>query len=122
MAENIIKDFVKKQTSPISISVPKTRPEVQPEEKSVSDLKGELKEELKEELRAELKDGKTTVPVMDEKKSGRPKAGIEKVKLSLYVQDDIKQKLIRIQHETYKSSLNDVLTEAVSELLKKYGM
>lgn len=114
MAENIIKDFVKKQTSPINISVPKARPVVQPEEKSVNDLS--------EDPRKELKEGMTTVPVKEEKKLGRPRSGVEKVKLSLYVQEDIKQKLIRIQHTTCKASLNDVLTEAVSELLKKYGM
>ena len=117
MAENIIKDFVKKQTSPISISVPKTRPEVQPEEKSVSNLK----EELKEELRAELKEEMTSTPDADEK-SGKTKAENNKVKLSLYINNGIKQKLVKIQHETYKSSLNDVLIEAVDELLKKYGM
>ena len=117
MAENIIKDFVKKQTSPISISVPKTRPEVQPEEKSVSDLKGELKEEL----RAELKEKMTAAPEADEK-SGKTKAENNKVKLSLYIDKGVKQKLVKIQHETYKSSLNDVLIEAVDELLKKYDM
>lgn len=121
MAENIIKDFVKKQTSPISISVPKTRPEVQPEEKSVSDLKGELKEQLKEELRAELKEEMTAAPEADEK-SGKTKAENNKVKLSLYINNSVKQKLIKIQHATYKSSLNDVLIEAVDELLKKYDM
>ena len=117
MAENIIKDFVKKQTSPISISVPKTRPEVQPEEKSVSNLK----EELKEELRAELKEKMTAAPEADEK-SGKTKPENNKVKLSLYIDKGVKQKLVKIQHETYKSSLNDVLIEAVDELLKKYGM
>lgn len=114
MGQDIIKDFVKKQTTAISIGVPKQKPQ------------GEVREvrfEEKQEYAPAVKE-----PVVETKAEkapkghiGRPKSDIEKVKMSVYVPAEAKAKLIKIQHETYKQNLNDVLLEAINDILKKYG-
>lgn len=99
MADNTIRDFIQKQTgNPINISVPKQRvAEQQPEEKPEDEGSAHTG------------------------KAGRPRQGDEKkVKMNLYAPEEIKKKLIKIQHHNYKSSLNDVLLEAVLDLIKKY--
>lgn len=114
MGQDIIKDFVKKQTTAISIGVPKQRPQ------------GEVKEERFEEKPAPVQpvqEPEVQAPVEKGPKGhvGRPKSDIEKVKMSVYVPAEAKAKLVKIQHETYKQNLNDVLLEAINDILKKYG-
>jgi len=108
MAQDIIKDFVKKQTSTVTIGVPKIKPQ------------GEIQEE-----RFEPKPAQVSEPAEEEIKIkghvGRPKSDIEKVKLSVYVPAEAKEKLIKVQHDNYKQSLNDVLIEAINDIIKKYG-
>jgi hypothetical protein len=43
------------------------------------------------------------------------------VKLSVYLPAEAKEKLVRIQHDNYKQNLNDILLEAINDLIKKYG-
>lgn len=110
MAENIIKDFVKKQTTPLTIGVPRQRPA----------------EENQQPVQVQPKQQEPVsapAPAAPETRGhvGRPKSDIEKVKLSVYVPAEAKSKLIKIQHLNFKSSLNDVLMEAISDLIKKYG-
>lgn len=113
MAENIIKDFVKKQTTPLTIGVPKQRPQTE-SAAPVQAAETPATEEIatpQPQPQQEVAKGHV----------GRPKSDIEKVKLSVYVPAEAKAKLIRIQHHNYKQSLNDVLLEAISDLIKKYG-
>ena len=108
MAENnIIKDFVKKQTTPLNIGVPKQRPQ----------------EEVPEVRMAEPQP-ETPVPVETpspvKSHVGRPRSEIQKVKMSVYVPEEAKAKLIKIQHRNFKQNLNDVLLEAIMDIIKKY--
>ena len=111
MADNMIKDFVKKQTTAISIGVPKQRP---------ADTPVQAAEPVREvEHVAAAPAAKETPAVKGH--VGRPKSDIEKLKLSVYVPAEAKEKLIKIQHHNYKPSLNDVLMEAIVDIIKKYG-
>ena len=114
MGQDIIKDFVKKQTTAISIGVPKQRPQCEVKEERF---------EEKPDTVQEVKESEVQAPVEKATKRhvGRPKSEIEKVKMSVYVPAEAKAKLIKIQHETYKQNLNDVLLEAINDILKKYG-
>lgn len=121
MAENIIKDFVKKQTTPLTIGVPKQRPqgESEPAPRFEAEPVAPAPEPFKEVAPA-------PAPVQPEPEAakghvGRPKSEVEKVKLSVYVPAEAKTKLIKIQHHNYKQSLNDVLLEAIADVIKKYG-
>ena len=111
MASDIIKEFVKKQTTPITIGVPKP--------KTAEQTPREIPEPQKVEVPVQAP-VQEQAPVV-KAHVGRPKSDIEKVKLSVYVPEEAKSKLIRIQHQNFKSSLNDVLMEAISDLIKKYG-
>ena len=107
----MIKDFVKKQTTAISIGVPKQRP---------ADTPAQAAEPVREV------EPVAAAPAAEETPAakghvGRPKSDIEKVKLSVYVPAEAKEKLIKIQHHNYKPSLNDVLMEAIVDIIKKYG-
>lgn len=100
MAQNTtIKDFIQKQTgNSVNIAVPKP--------KSVRQKSEETFEE-----EGSVRTGR----------SGRPRqTDTKKVKMNLYAPEEIKEKLVRIQHQNYKSSLNDVLFEAVLDLIRKY--
>ena len=110
MGQDIIKDFVKKQTTSISIGVPRQKPQ------------GEAAQERIEPSPSPAAQEPVNKPVGTVTKGhvGRPKSEIEKVKMSVYVPAEAKAKLIRIQHETYKQNLNDVLLEAINDILKKY--
>lgn len=114
MGQDIIKDFVKKQTTSISIGVPRQKPQ------------GEAAQERIEPSPAPSPSPAAQEPVnkpvgtVTKGHVGRPKSEIEKVKMSVYVPAEAKAKLIRIQHETYKQNLNDVLLEAINDILKKY--
>lgn len=101
MADNTIRDFIQKQTgNPINIAIPKPK---------VAEPRTEERPEEEEEGR--VRTGK----------AGRPRLTDDKrVKMNLYAPEEIKKKLIKIQHHNYKSSLNDVLLEAVLDLIKKY--
>ena len=103
MAQDMIKDFVKKQTTAISIGVPRQRP---------------AQEAVVETPAAPVEE-----PAPAEKKTvrgvGRPSSGIEKVKISVYVPAEVKEKLVKIQHRNYKPSLNDVVIEAIADLINK---
>lgn len=107
MAENIIKDFVKKQTTPLNIGVPKQRPQQEVPEVRIA-------EPVQEPVRVEA-------AVAQKPHVGRPKGEIQKVKMSVYVPEEAKAKLIKIQHINYKQNLNDVLLEAIMDIIKKYG-
>lgn len=128
MAENMIKDFVKKQTTSLNIGTPKQKPVVVPE---VSPAK--RAEEPKEETAIIQKQVETAPAVMNttveekpvqqvKSKVGRPKGDVEKVKLSVYVPAEVKAKLIKLQHMTYKQSINDVMIEGIYMLLTKYEL
>ena len=112
MGQDIIKDFVKKQTTTISIGVPRQKPQ------------GEVPEERIEQAPAPAPAVQEPVDKPSETVTkghvGRPKSEIEKVKMSVYVPAEAKAKLIKIQHETYKQNLNDVLLEAINDIFKKY--
>lgn len=108
MAQDIIKDFVKKQTTAVTIGVPRQRPQG-----DVHEVRIESKPDPAPEPVAEVKQAKGHV--------GRPKSDIEKVKLSVYLPAEAKEKLVRIQHDNYKQNLNDILLEAINDLIKKYG-
>ena len=106
MAESIIKDFVKKQTTPVTIGVPK--------------LRTAIKDAIQEVVRP------AETPVDAEPKAlsgkvGRPRTYENRVKLSIYLPEELKDKLVKIQHHNYKPSMNDVLLEAIQDLLKKYN-
>lgn len=119
MANDIVKDFVKKQTTPISIGVPKKREETPAEQPAEAPAVSHTRVQSPYVQQA----AEAPAPVAAPKgKPGRPKSDIEKVKLSLYVPDEIKEKLIKIQHNTYRQSLNDVILEAVVDLCAKYKM
>lgn len=108
MAENMIKDFVKRQTTAVNIGVPKQKPNVETPQTRI----GETVEPVT-----------APAPAPDFKVKGhvgRPKSDIEKVKLSVYVPAEAKEKLIKIQHENYKPNLNDVLLEAINDIIRKY--
>lgn len=107
MAENIIKDFVKKQTTPLNIGVPKQRPQQEVPEVRIA-------EPVQEPVRVEA-------AFAQRPHVGRPKGEIQKVKMSVYVPEEAKAKLIKIQHNNYKQNLNDVLLEAIMDIIKKYG-
>jgi len=116
MAENIIKDFVKKQTTPLNIGVPKQRPQGATEVRI---------EEPSAQVAPSPAPAQTPVQPVEQEAVrghvGRPKSDVEKVKLSVYVPAEAKAKLVKIQHHNYKQSLNDVLLEAISDVIKKYG-
>ena len=105
MAENIIKEFVRKQASPVTIGVPKSREE---------------KEKLAEFDSQPVEVHQQTVS-QENRKIGRPRTYEKRAKISLYLPEDLKEKIVRIQHQNFKSSINDVMMEAVLDILKKYG-
>lgn len=97
MSNDVIKDFVKRQTANVTIGVPKSRPQVkeeQAQQEGIRPSRGQV---------------------------GRPKSLVEKVKISVYVPAEIKEKLIKIQHNNFRQNLNDVMAEAIDCLLTKYG-
>lgn len=95
MANDTIKEFVKRQTTGMTIGVPKSR--------------------------ARAEDSTPHTEATATIGPGRPKSLVEKVKISVYVPAEIKAKLVKIQHNNYKQNLNDVMVEAVDCLLTKYG-
>ena len=105
MAESIIKDFVKKQTTSVTIGVPKPRT-------TTKDTVQEVVQPADTPVEAE--------PVAPSGKVGRPRTYDKRVKLSIYLPEELKDKLVKIQHHNYKPSMNDVLLEAIQDLLKKY--
>ena len=118
MAENIIKDFVKKQTTPLTIGVPRQKPqaESEPAPRIETAPAAPAAEPVKEAAPAPAKAEQN----MEKGHVGRPKSNVEKVKLSVYVPAEAKAKLIKIQHHNYRQNLNDVLLEAIADVIKKY--
>lgn len=118
MAENIIKDFVKKQTSTVTIGVPRQKPAGNVPEVRIEPAPAPVV------TAAPAEQPVVEDPVETKPKGhvGRPKSEIEKVKLSVYVPAEAKAKLIRIQHESYKQNLNDVLLEAIYDYIKKNNL
>lgn len=112
---NIMKDFVKKQSTPISIGIPKQRPQVQETVKE-EPRKNDAPVYAKEPAQATAT---TLAATAEPKKVGRPKSDVEKVKLSLYLPKEMKERVVRLQHISMKSCLNDVLMEAIEDLLAK---
>ena len=123
MAENIIKDFVKQQTTPLTIGVPKQRPqgESEPAPRFEAEPVAPAPEPVKEVAPAPAPAPAQQEPETAKGHVGRPKSEVEKVKLRVYVPADANTKLIKIQHHNYKQSLNDVLLEAIADVIKKYG-
>ena len=113
MAENLIKDFVKKQTSTVTIGVPRAKPQgvVEQPRIEVPAMEPQQAPAAVAELVAESKP----------KHIGRPKSDIEKCKMSVYVPVEDKKKLVKIQHQTFRQNLNDILLEAINDILVKYG-
>ena len=105
MAENIIKDSVRKQTSPVTIGVPKSRNAEAEPVKVSSQPAVEAQQPAPQEG----------------KRMGRPRTYEKRAKISMYLPEELKDKIVRIQHQNFKSSINDVMIEAVHDLLKKYG-
>lgn len=97
--KDIVKDFVQQQTAPLTIGVPKKKAEP-------------------------VAPAPAAAPVNEaprvKGKVGRPKLAEDKVKLSLYITAEKKAKLVKIQHQTYRANMNDVLSEAVDLILEKY--
>lgn len=112
MADNTIKDFVKRQTTPLTIGVPKQKAAEAPAPAPVP------AEPAKPIVDKDIMD--INIDTAAKAHVGRPKSDIDKVKLSIYLPADAKDKLVRIQHQNYKSSMNDVLMEAVNDIIKKY--
>lgn len=129
MAENIIKDFVKKQTTPLTIGVPKQRPQAGTETPAAAPVEQPVPEvkTVPVQAPAPATAPAAAQPVQQAEPEiirghvGRPKSDVEKVKLSVYVPAEMKSRLIKVQHHNYKPSLNDVLIEAIADLLTKYG-
>lgn len=113
MAENLIKDFVKKQTSTVTIGVPKAKPQGIVEQPRI-----EVPSVEPQKATAAVQE-----PVAESKPKhiGRPKSNIEKCKMSVYVPTEDKKKLVKIQHQTFRQNLNDILLEAINDILVKYG-
>lgn len=115
---DMIKDFVKKQTSTLTIGVPKPRTEVPaPAQAPAPDVRQEPAAQISNPEKVAA----VVPPVTPKKPIGRPKSDVVKVKMSVYVPEELKARLVKVQHETYKSNLNDVLIEAVRDILDKYG-
>lgn len=106
MANDVIKDFVKRQTTGVTIGVPKMRPRAEEETRRPVAEETQEQQEEKRPTRGQV---------------GRPKSLVEKVKISVYVPAEIKEKLIKIQHNNFRQNLNDVMAEAIDCLLAKYG-
>lgn len=128
MAENMIKDFVKKQTTSLNIGTPKQKPVVVPEVSPVNRV--EDPKEKAAGLQKQIESSPVVKNTLVEEKPlqtvkakvGRPKGDVEKVKLSVYVPAEVKAKLIKLQHMTYKQSINDVMIEGIYMLLTKYEL
>lgn len=124
MAENIIKDFVKKQTTPLTIGVPKQRPQAGAETPAAAPVEQPAPEVKPAPVQAPAapaaQPAQQAEPEIIRGHVGRPKSDVEKVKLSVYVPSEMKSRLIKLQHHNYKPSLNEVLIEAVADLLAKY--
>ena len=105
MAENSIKDFGRKQTAAVTIGVPKSRNAGAEQVKVSSQPVVEAQQPAPQEG----------------KRMGRPRTYEKRAKISMYLPEELKDKIVRIQHQNFKSSINDVMIEAVHDLLKKYG-
>ena len=105
MAENIIKDFMRRQTSPITIGVPQSRNTSSQEIRAVSQPLTAPQQPAPQET----------------KKAGRPRTFENRARITIYLPEEVKDTIIRIQHKTFKPSINEVMIEAVRDLLEKYG-
>lgn len=126
MAENMIKDFVKKQTTTLNIGTPRQRPaaNVTPTVTRPTEIQAEspVKVEVPETAPSQTMNDEVKPTKTVKGKVGRPKGDVEKVKLSVYVPAEVKAKLIKLQHMTYKQSINDVMIEGIYMLLTKYEL
>lgn len=116
MAENSIKDFVKRQTTPLTIGVPK--PKTQKE--ALPETREEVRTEVPVQQAAPVSAAPAAEPAVTKGHVGRPKSDVKKVKVSLYIPAESKEKLVRIQHRNYRQSLNDLLLEAIADIIRKY--
>lgn len=109
MARNtLVEEFVERQFEGITINTP--RPRQQQSEGTESAAGGSNPVPVKENGTPERRP------------TGRPKSDTAKTKLSAYVPEEMKVKLQTIQHRTFKSSLNDVVIEALHDIIKKYNL
>ena len=118
MADNLIKDFVKKQTSTVTIGVPKAKPQGEVEQPRIEVPAAEPK---KASAAPAVVAAESAAVKSAPKHIGRPKSDIEKCKMSVYVPVEDKKKLVKIQHQTFRQNLNDILLEAINDILVKYG-
>lgn len=101
---NIIKEFIDKQTSGVTIGVPKQKTS-----------------ETQMFAYADIIPPGTNLQSTQTSKVGRPKKNENRVKLSVYLPEELKTELVKIQHHNYKPSMNEVLIEAIEDLIKKYN-
>lgn len=52
-------------------------------------------------------------------RQGRPRVEEQKIKMSIYIPLEAKEKLVRIQHAKLCSSFNTIIMEAISDYLRK---
>lgn len=55
-------------------------------------------------------------------RQGRPRVEEQKIKMSIYIPLEAKEKLVRIQHAKLCSSFNTIIMEAISDYLRKNEM
>ena len=104
-----IKEFIKKQTNQVTIGIPKRRTDL---EATVEQPVPEVPQPVAVAGSVQESEG-----VQPARAVGRPKSEVRKVKLSAYVPAEVKERLVRLQHESYRSNLNDVLVEAIMKYL-----
>lgn len=98
-----IKEFIKRQTTTLNIGTPKVR-----NESDVIPAPAARPVEEQPQVRKDEEGSEASG-----RRPGRPKTDVQKVKLSVYVPEDVKERLVRLQHDTYRTSLNEVLTDAI---------
>lgn len=100
-----MKEFVKYQTTPVKIGVPK-RQDVQQQADAVSPAVAS--EEVAE--------------VAERKKAGRPRNLENEIRMCLYLTEDMKRRIQFVQHKTFKQSMKEVIHEALEDIFAKYGV
>lgn len=96
---NSIKEFVDSQTRGLTIKTPVAKP---------------VAEEQVKEPEVPIKTSTVTG------RPGRPKSGIQKTRVTLYLPVDVCEKAVQLWHRECRGSLNDILSEAVEEYIEKH--
>lgn len=102
MANNqMIKDFIKAQTTPIEIR----KPRLEAEKSGGVETKNDIKPEAAETQQ---------LSIIEKKR-------IKKIQLTYYITEEEQEKLIRIQHKNYIKNMSTLISEGIKDLIKKYG-